>query len=89
MAEKQFDIDDPMEMVGVLVPDGDPELLAECMVEEYVRTGMGDEEILRLFTHPCYTGTHAIYRSRGEAYVRDLLARARARWGRPRFATEE
>jgi hypothetical protein len=84
----QFDPDDPMEFTGVALPGDTQEAMAECFVEEYVMQGFTDGMILRLFTHPFFAGTHAIYRSRGEEFVKALIARARSRWGEPRFRTE-
>lgn len=85
---KPAEPDDPTVLVGVGLP-GDPELMAECVVDEYVRLGLGDEALLRLFRNPAFTAAHAIWRRHGEAYVRALIARARQRWGRPRFTVRE
>ena len=84
MADKAFEPDDPMALVAVGA-DGDPELQARCLVEEFVRLGTGDGQILAMFRSPFYAGAHALYRARGEAWVRAVIAEARARWGRPRF----
>jgi hypothetical protein len=88
MADKAFDPEDPMGLVAVGV-EGDEELQAECLVEEFVRLGLGDRQLLTLFQSPAYAGAHAIYRRRGEAWVRGLIARTRARWGQPRFTVRE
>ena len=89
MPRDEFEEDDPMELVGVALPDGDPEELANSIVEEFIRMGMSDPELLGLFHDPFYTGPHAIWRSRGDEYVRGLIDRGRERWGFPRFATKE
>lgn len=86
---KGFEPDDPMALVGIGIPGGDPDLVARCLVEEYVRLGMDDAQLMRLFRHPFYAGAHAIYRLRGEAYVTALLAEARRQWGHPRFTVRE
>ena len=89
MPRDEFEADDPMELVGVALPDGDPEELASSIVEEFIRMGLSDPELLGLFHDPFYTGPHAIWRSRGDEYVRGLIGRGRERWGFPRFATKE
>jgi len=85
MVGKPFEEDDPMEVVGVLLPEGDLDETAAVLVEEFVRAGYDDGTLMELFRNPFYRATHWIYRARGEAYVRDLIERARRRWasGRP------
>ncbi len=70
--DKKPEADDPMELVAIPVPGGDPQVMATCIIEEYAHMGMGEAEILRLFQQPIYK-THALYRERGEAWVRDLI----------------
>lgn len=89
MPRDEFEEDDPMELVGVALPDGDPEELASSIVEEFIRMGLSDQELLGLFRDPFYAGPHAIWKSQGDAYVRELIGRGRERWGFPRFATKE
>ena len=84
MKKKPFEDDDPMELTGVALPEGDLEQAAETMVEEFVRMGLRDEELLHLFTNPFYTATHRIYQIMGEAYVKALIMRIRSRWSVPR-----
>ncbi|HXF03865.1 MAG TPA: hypothetical protein VNM72_00435 [Blastocatellia bacterium] len=85
---KQPEPDDPMELVMVPVPGGNPELMATCIVEEYALLGMGEEEIFRLFRSPLYR-THAFYLSYGEAWVRTLIRRVLQRTGRFRVRIVE
>jgi hypothetical protein len=85
----EADADDPTLLVGLAVPDGDPDLMAACLVDEFVRLGMSDHQLLATFRSPFFAGAHAIWRARGEAYVRRLVAEARVRWGQPRFTTHE
>ena len=81
--DKRPEPGDPEELVLTSLPGGDPELMATCFVEEYVLLGMGEEEILELFRRPFY-GVHALYRERGEVWVRDLVKRVLARTPRMR-----
>src|SRR3990172_9757928 len=89
MAEKDFEPGDPMGLVGVGVPAGEPDLMAECLVEEYVRLGTSDAQLLAIFTNPFFAGAHALYRTRGEDHLKAVIERVRAQWGRPRFTTTE
>ena len=83
MAEKEFVDEDPMDLVGMVLP-GEPgqlEAMAECFVEEYVRLGWDEPRLMTLFTHPMFMATHRIYRQKGEEYVRALIYRTQAKWG--------
>ncbi len=82
MAEKRFEDDDPMELVGMVMP-GEPgqlEAMAEALVDEYARLGWDEKRILTLFVNPFFLATHRIYRQKGEAYVRELISKTCAKW---------
>jgi hypothetical protein len=70
-----------MELVGVALPEGDLETMAECIVEEFVMMGLDDDALLLLFKDPYYRTTHGIYRRKGEEYVRGLIEQTRTRGG--------
>jgi len=75
MPVKAFEDDDPMDLVGMVLP-GEPgqiETMAACLVEEYVRMGWDEPRLFALFVNPMFLATHRIYRARGEAYVRRLI----------------
>jgi hypothetical protein len=80
--------DDPMELHGIALPGDTEEAMAECFIEEYLLQGFQDDMILRLFTNPQYVATYRVWQTRGDAYVRGLIAKARAQWGHVRFRTE-
>lgn len=83
MTSKEFDQDDPMDLVGMVLP-GEPgqlEAMAECFVEEYIRLGWDERRLMTLFTSPMFLGTHRIYRQKGEEYVRALIRQNLAKWG--------
>ena len=83
MSIPEFEHDDPMELVGWVLP-GEPgqlEAMAECLVEEYIRLGWGEQRLMTLFVNPMFLATHRVYRLKGEAYVRDLIRRTVAKWG--------
>ncbi|MBI1746304.1 MAG: hypothetical protein HYR55_06915 [Acidobacteria bacterium] len=83
MPKDEFDFDDPMELVGVELPEGNPEVMAECFVEEFARMGSSDSEIFALFQSPFYAATHRIYQEKGEDFVRAVIQRVRSQWGGP------
>lgn len=74
-----------MELVLTRVSGGDSEIMATCLIEEFARMGMDEEEILGLFSQPIYQ-THALYQERGEAWVRDLVRKVLGRCGRMRVS---
>lgn len=82
MARKPYENDDPMELVGVSLPNGDADVMAECFVEEFVWLGLDNKQILNLFRNSFYAGAHGIYRRHGETYVRDIISRVQNRFGK-------
>lgn len=72
--------DDPMEFVAVPLPGGDSDQMAECVIEEFLLMGWSERQLMTLFTHPKFQATHRIYLDRGEAHVRELIARVGAAW---------
>lgn len=82
MPKETFDSDDPLELVGMVMP-GEPgqlEAMAECFIEEYVRLGWNEDRLMPLFTNPMFLATHRIYRQKGEDYVRSLIRSVCAKW---------
>ncbi|MCC7413161.1 MAG: hypothetical protein IT495_16215 [Gammaproteobacteria bacterium] len=72
--------DDPMLLVGVAMPAGDPELMAECLVEEFLMLGYDKTQLLGLFQQPRFGATHSIYLGQGEARIRALIDRVCGRY---------
>jgi len=74
---KEYDSEDPFEIVGVVLPTPpgqDP--LAEmacCFVEEYARMGLDGTAIMRLFRDPFYRGPNMVYKIKGEEFVKALV----------------
>lgn len=82
MAEKHFEDDDPMELVGMVMP-GEPgqlEAMAEAIIDEYARLGWDEPRLVTLFVNPFFLATHRIYRQKGEAYVRELIQKTCKKW---------
>jgi hypothetical protein len=83
--DKEPELDDPMELVMVPLPGGDPELMATCLIEEYARLGLDEDQILELFRQPFYR-IHFLYREKGEPWVRCRIREVLARTGRMRVS---
>jgi hypothetical protein len=83
---KKVESDDPMELVGIVIPGepGELEAMAECFVEEYVRLGWDERRLMTIFHSPMFLATHRIYRQKGEDWVRALIRQTLAKWGRAR-----
>jgi hypothetical protein len=75
MPEKEYVEEDPMELVGMVLPGecGQLERMAECIVEEYVRMGWDEKRLMTIFVHPMFLATHRVYLQKGELYVRELI----------------
>ncbi len=71
---------DPMELVGVGLPEGNIDQMAECLVEEYMLLGWNERQLMALFTRPFFRTTHRIYLDKGEDYARALIKRVRDKW---------
>jgi hypothetical protein len=82
MPKDEFVDEDPMELVGMVLPGSEWQLekMAECIVEEYIRLGWDEERLMTLFNNPMFLGTYRICRYKGEDYVRELIQRTRQRW---------
>lgn len=82
MPYDEFVEEDPMELVGMVLPGeaGQLEAMAECIIEEYVRLGWNEQRLMTLFVNPMFMATHRIYRLKGEDYVRRLIQTTCARW---------
>jgi len=75
MPKDEFIDEDPLELVGMVLP-GEPGQLvrmAEIIVEEYVRMGWDERRLMTLFVNPMFMATHRIYQRKGVQYVRDLV----------------
>ena len=75
MPKDELDPDDPMQAMGVALPGDTTEAMAEAFVEEYLLMGHGDAEILALFRDRFYMAPHLVWRTKGDAWVRELIRR--------------
>jgi hypothetical protein len=83
MPEKEFVEEDPLELVGMVLPGeaGQLERMAEIIVEEYIRMGWDGRRLMTLFVNPMFMATYRIYQQKGEEYVRNLIEHTQRRWG--------
>ncbi len=85
MPKDEFDLADPLELNGVVLPSQEDTTgaMGECFIEEFMRMGYQPGQILALFHHPHYLGMNLVLRKRGEQFIRDSIAEIFGRWGRP------
>ena len=79
---KEFDPEDPMELVGVEVSGSDPEQVLDDIVQEYLFMGWKPAMILFLFRSPHYAATHRIYRLKGHDFVKQRILSLAEQWNR-------
>lgn len=81
---KPAEPDDPLTLVGVAVPVDEATFdeMADVVIEDFVRDGWPEDRLLAFFRSPFYAGLHVVWRRRGEAWVRERITAARARWHR-------
>lgn len=82
MPQDEFSEEDPMGLVGMVLPGeaGQLEVMTQTFVEEYVRLGWDEPRLMTLFINPMFLATHRVYRQKGEDYVRQLIRSTLARW---------
>ncbi len=69
---------DPMTLHGVVVETEDDRAMremAECFIEEYIRSGFGPERILKMFGTREYAGPHLAYRLLGAEAIGAMVDR--------------
>ncbi len=86
---KAYEPEDPMELVGVAIPQQDPDYMAECIVDEYVLLGWSDKQLMTLFSRPMFQATHGIYHDKGEEHMRSVIQRVRDKWSQGRVRVGE
>jgi hypothetical protein len=64
---------------------GDPEVMLECLVQEYAWMGWDIEQIMALFRDPFFPALHALWRGCGEECIHERVARVLQRMSVFRF----
>jgi hypothetical protein len=75
MADKEFESEDPMQLVGTLMECDEEEIeeMGLTFVEEFARMRWPREEIMAIFANPHYRGPHTVYRAKGPAFISRLI----------------
>ena len=84
MPKDEFDPEDPLEAIAVELPSTEDTLvpMAECFIEEFMRMGYSQADILGLFQNPMYAGPLMVTRARGTEFIRQLIADTFRKWGK-------
>ncbi len=78
------DATDPMTLHGVVVEtksDAAMRDMAECFVEEYLRSGFDADRILKMFQTQGYAGPFLAYQTLGEDVIRRIVDELIPLWG--------
>ena len=78
--DRALQADDPMEISGIEI-EGDPQVMLQCIVEEFARMGCDADTILRMFDDPFFQGPHGLTRALGREHIRDCVNRILKRSG--------
>ncbi len=79
-ATRAVEPDDPLGLHATAV-GGDPDVMLECLVQEYAWMGWNVQQILALFHDPFYPALNALLRRYGEDGIRHRVATVLARTG--------
>jgi hypothetical protein len=79
---------DPMEISGIEV-EGDPQVMLECIIEEYARMGADADAIMRMFNDPYFQGPHGLTRVYGRQFIRYRVEQILDRCGVLRVSMSE
>ena len=77
---KDYEPEDPNELVGVSVPGGHSGEVLDGIVGEYLLMGWTEREIKFLFRSPHYGATHQIFRRLGEDQVNGRIHDMAEQW---------
>jgi hypothetical protein len=91
MPQKEIEADDPMELVGIVLP-ADAEAnreMAYVFAEEFARLGYDRGRLLWLFKTPFYGGAHGAYRVLGEKEILSIIDECVGAWGGAVFRDDE
>lgn len=83
MANKEYESDDPMEMVGYEIPGQSEAALRDmalCFAEEFVRDGLDEGKIMSLFRNPYYKGPYLAWQQKGDEFVKSVIRDAMRMW---------
>jgi hypothetical protein len=76
--------EDPLELKAELVP-GDPDVMLDCILQEFAWMGWNSEQLLSLFHHPGYPVLGQLREFFGDDEVQRRVNTLAAQWGVLRF----
>jgi hypothetical protein len=79
-ATRAVESDDPLELVAEPVP-GDPDVMLECLVQEFAGLGWDADQLLSLFHSPAYPVLNQLLARYGAAEVRRRVGALLGRTG--------
>jgi hypothetical protein len=91
MPHKDSEADDPLELIGVVLP-ADVEStrdMAYVFAEEFARMGYDRSRLISLFKNPFYGGAYGAYRALGEPAIGAIIDECVAAWGRVKTTVQE
>jgi hypothetical protein len=91
MPHKNTEADDPLELIGVVLP-ADLEStrdMAYVFAEEFARMGYDREHLFTLFKNPFYGGAYGAYRALGEPAILAIIDECMAAWGEVSYAISD
>jgi hypothetical protein len=91
MPHKEIEADDPMELVGVVLPADEEAMreMAYVFAEEFARMGHDRRQILGLFKNPFYAGAHGAYKALGEEAILAIVEECVGAWGKMKIAVSD
>lgn len=81
---REMETDDPLELMAQTAV-GDPDVMLECLLQEFVWMGWGQQQLLALFHHPGYPLLNELRDFFGDAEVERRVAELVARIGHWQF----
>ncbi len=91
MPYKETEPDDPMELVGVVLP-ADVEAtrdMAYAFAEEFARMGYDKRQLLSVFQNPFYAGAHGACQTLGEPEILTIIEKCINVWGRTTVVVQD
>jgi hypothetical protein len=82
--DRGVEADDPMELIATPA-QGDPEVMLECMIQEFLWMGWDAEQLLGLFHSPLYPVLNQLRKHYGDAAIQQRVEEIVQRWGVLRF----
>ena len=70
---KDFEKEDPFEMMAMEIPGGKIVQQAQVMAEEFRDIGTAEDELLNMFANPFYGGLHMAYAQLGKEAVKKIV----------------